>query len=114
MSDTIPVLNTPVPITEDENSKGYTLAGLALFAFLTNAQMLPLQEYYDPIEDFNWFTSGKIEIESFRGQYIAIWKKQIVGNGRTALEAELLAKARFGNDCRPAVVYIPEDENTIL
>lgn len=68
------------------------------------------QQEYDIQEDFDWFTSGQVETDSFKGQHIAIWKKQIIGSGETPLEAERIAKAYYGNDCRPAVVYIPKDE----
>lgn len=70
----------------------------------------PVITDYDTKEDFDWFTSGKVETDSFKGKHIALWKKQIVGSGDTPLEAERIAKANNGTDCRPAVVYIPKDE----
>lgn len=61
-------------------------------------------------EDYDWFVSGELNTDSYKGQHIAIWKKQIVGSGETPLEAERIAKAYYGRDCKPAVVYIPKDE----
>jgi hypothetical protein len=69
---------------------------------------------YDIKEDFDWFTSGQVETDSYKGKYIAIWRKQIVGDGATALEAERIARAHYGKDCRPAVVYVPENNDSIL
>jgi hypothetical protein len=109
----IPMPDTSTNTNDDENSRAYTLASLLMFDFLTEAQKTS-QEYHDPLEDFNSYASGEIDTDSFKGQYVAIWKKQVAGNGRTALEAELLAKARFGSDAKPAVVYVAEDENAIL
>jgi hypothetical protein len=70
------------------------------------------QGEYDPREDFNWYASGQVETTSFKGQHIAIWKKQIVGSGDTRLEAERIAKYYCGDDCRPVVVYILNDEES--
>jgi Family of unknown function (DUF5678) len=69
------------------------------------SRMPPVITAYSIKEDFDWFTSGHLDTDSFKGQYIAIWKKQIVGTGKTPLEAETLAKAYYGDDCRPTVIY---------
>ncbi len=71
-------------------------------------------QQYDINEDFKWYTSGKIDTEKFKDQYIAIWKKQIVANAKTAIDAKKLAKIVCGEDSRPAIVYVPKDENAIL
>jgi hypothetical protein len=73
-----------------------------------------LSESYDINEDFEWFTSGQVDVSGYRSKYIAIWKKQIVGSGDTALEVERLAKAYHGESCRPSIIYIPENEDSIL
>jgi hypothetical protein len=65
---------------------------------------------YSINDDYNWYASGELDTESFKGQHIAIWRKQVVGKGETPVEAERIAKAYYGNHCRPAVVYIPKDE----
>jgi hypothetical protein len=72
------------------------------------------EEEYDPREDFEWFTSGEANTEPFRKQYVAIWRRNIVANADTALEAERIAKILYGDNCRPAITYIPEDEMAIL
>jgi hypothetical protein len=69
-----------------------------------------LYKPYDTREDFDWFVSGKLDTDSFKGQHIAIWRRQIVGSGDTSVEAERIAKAYRGDDCRPAIVYVPRDE----
>lgn len=102
---------------EEKNVKEYNDMTNGLLEILSKAQTvenIDFDEQYDPVEDFKWFTSGDVDTRSFKGQYIAIWKKQIVGSGKTALEVERLAKAYYGSKCKPAIVYIPEDENSIL
>jgi len=102
---------------EEQNVKEYNDMINGLSEILSNAQTIDginLDEQYDSAEDFKWFTSGKVDTRSFKGKYIAIWKKQIVGSGKTAIEVERLAKAYYGSKCKPAIVYIPEDENSIL
>lgn len=86
-------------------------------AYLESAEKLlkqQEQEQYDVKEDFDWFASGQVNTDSYKGQYIAIWRKMIVGNGSTAIEAERIAKFHYGEDCRPAIVYVAEDEEAIL
>jgi Family of unknown function (DUF5678) len=93
--------------------KDHTDSGLILLGFLAQTKKLVSVmncQPYDTKEDFDCFTSGQLETDSFKGQHIAIWKKQVVGSGETPLEAERIAKAYYGDDCRPAVVYIPKDE----
>jgi hypothetical protein len=73
----------------------------------------PVITNYDIKEDFEWFASGQLNVKDYKGKYIAVWRKQIVGSGATAVEAERIAQYNFP-DCRPAIVYVPEDENAIL
>ncbi len=102
----------------DKNIMDYQKSMLDLITNLHRVQILVqmnnLQEEYDPEEDFKWFTSGEVDTISFKGKYIAIWKKQIVGSGESAVEVERLAKAYCGENCTPAIVYIPEKEDAIL
>ena len=78
------------------------------------AKMPPVITTYDTKEDFDWYVSGQVNTDSFRGKYIAIWRKQIIGEGETATEVERIAKAYYGDECRPAIIYIPEDSDAIL
>ena len=102
---------------EEKNVKEYTDMTNSILELLSKAQTIDdsyVNEQHDPIEDFKWFTSGKVDTRSFKGKYIAIWKKQIVGSGNTAIEVERLAKSNCGPQCKPAIIYIPEDETSIL
>jgi len=90
---------------------------MSIYELLSNAQKIEainLNDQYDPSEDYKWFTSGQLDTSSFKGQYIAIWKKQVIGTGSTAEEVERLAKGLFSEDCKPAIIYIPKDEEAIL
>ena len=94
---------------------GNISSALVVLGLATQTRSLPPPvEPYDIAEDFKWFTSGELDTSSFKGKYIAIWKKQVVASGDNAIEAETLAKAYCGEDCRPAVVFIPETEDTVL
>ena len=97
-------------IVETTNYVGMSLVALGILLRSRSVPSSVLFKPYDTKEDFDWFTSGQVETESFKGLYIAIWKKQIVGSGETPLEAERIAKAYHGDDCRPAVVYISNDD----
>ncbi|MGI0080027.1 MAG: hypothetical protein ACRECH_10425 [Nitrososphaerales archaeon] len=63
---------------------------------------------YDPKEDLKWFASGQLEIQSFIRQYVAIWRKQVIGSGATRTEAENLAKFYEPNST-PTIVLVPKD-----
>lgn len=110
------VPNRTILNIRDENTRAYkdTVELLEILYLTQVKDVQQIKEHYDPEEDFEWFTSGKVDTKSFRGKYIAIWKKQIVGSGDTALEVERLAKAYYGEDCRPAIVYVPVEEDSIL
>jgi Family of unknown function (DUF5678) len=88
-------------------------SALIVLGFVTESR-IPVITNYDIEEDFEWYCSGQLNTNSFKGKYIAIWRKQIVGSGETATETERLAKAYFGENCRPAIVYVPEDDSAIL
>ena len=68
--------------------------------------------YDDEDEDFKWFTSGQANLSNFKGQYVAIWKKQIV-SASSSVEAERIAKDTWGENISPLVTYIPKDEITV-
>lgn len=110
--------NNTSQIMLDKNIEDYQAMELDLIARLHLAQIIAqineVQEEYNPAEDFKWFTSGEVDTSSFKGQYIAIWKKQIVGHAESAVEVERLAKAYCGENCTPAIVYIPEKEDVIF
>ena len=95
---------------ETTNYVAASLVALGMSVFSRAVSPAILSKPYDTREDFDWFTSGRVETNSFKGQHIAIWKKQIAGSGETPLEAERIAKAYHGYDCRPAIVYIPKDD----
>ena len=86
---------------------------LTMHDILTRAQTLKRMELYDPADDFRWFASGSLDTSSFKGQYIGIWKKQVVASGTDAMEVENIVKGRYGDEARPAVVYIPKDEEEV-
>jgi len=83
---------------------------------VTNTQNNPTKINYNVKEDFEWYTSGEAndEIEQYKGQYIAIWKKTIVANASSATEVKKIAKIICGENVRPAIVYVPEDVESIL
>ena len=60
-------------------------------------------------EDYEWFIS-ELDTSSFKGKYIAIWNRMVVGVGENAVEVERLAKHYHGSDCSPLITYIPTDE----
>ncbi len=116
--------NKGIDTPPNDTLRDYLTTSLALFDALSKVQVLDTRMLipresptfalqYDPAQDFKWFASGEVDTSSYKGQYIAIWMKRIVGSGATAVEAERVAKAHY-EDSRPAVVYIPEDEDAIL
>jgi hypothetical protein len=103
------------PITEAANSvKEHIDSSLAALGLLSTVRTIFNEQQHDINEDFRWFTSGEVDTHDYKGQFIAISRKQIVGYGESPLEAELMAKAIFGENCRPATAYIPENEDVIL
>jgi hypothetical protein len=97
--------------------KDYEFYAQSLFELLSKAQevdTIDLNELHDPREDYNWFVSGQVDVSSYRGKYIAIWKKQIVANGDTAVEVERVARYYHGENCKPAIVFVPNKEDVIL
>ena len=62
-------------------------------------------------DDFDWFVSS--DLSDYRGKYIAVYDKQIIGVGETSLEAE--QKAKIANPAaKPALTYIPETEDVVF
>lgn len=105
------------PYTVDANLVqvlGQVDSALMMMGMLAETRVLVRTEPNNINEDYEWYASGQLDTSSFKGQYIAIWRKQVVGSGETPLEAERLAKARFGEECTPALVYVPEDSDSIL
>jgi hypothetical protein len=102
-------------ITEAANSvKEHIDSSLAALGLLRTVKTIFNERQGDIEEDFRWFTSGELDTRDYKGQFIAVWRKQIVGYGESPSEAELMARANFGQNCRPATVYIPENEDVIL
>jgi hypothetical protein len=100
-------------VTSYQNDIANHLAIIDAKTYLASAEELlreQEQEQYDIKEDFDWFSSGQVNTDVYKGQYIAIWKKRIVGNGNTPLETERIAKFHCGENCRPAIVYIQKDD----
>jgi hypothetical protein len=108
--DPQPIIELSMVQTSGNMDSALALLGLAI----QSRTLLPLAQSYDIEDDFKWFTSGELDTSSFKGKYIAIWKKQVVASGDDATEVENIAKWYCGKESRPAVVYIPEDENAIL
>lgn len=109
-----PVPSAEVPFAVDKNATDFVATALFAHDLLSRAQALAVPDLYDPVEDFEWFNSGKLDVSSFRGKYIAIWKKEVVASGNDATEVENITKALKGEECRPAIVFIPENEAAIL
>jgi len=102
----LPILSTP---NAAENPRQV----VDVFAYLESAnEWLRKEEHaeYNPKEDFEWFTSAQIDTTNFEGQYVAIWKKRIAGNGATPLEAERVAKFHYGEQSRPTIVFVSPDD----
>ncbi len=107
----------PRPLIVGGKLRDYEFFAQSLLELASKAQAIDkinVNELYDPKEDYNWFISGEVDVSSYRGKYIAIWKKQIVANGDTAIEVERLAKFYHGENSKPAIVYVPKKEDTIL
>jgi hypothetical protein len=66
-----------------------------------------------PEDDFNWFFSEDLDLSSYRGKYVAVYGKRIIGWGETSVEAYNMAKA-FNSQSEPAITYIAESEDVIL
>jgi len=64
-------------------------------------------------EDFLWFANNPKEFEKYKGMHVAIWKKCVLGYGKTVKEAYEMAK-KNNPKAEPALAYIPEDEAMIL
>jgi hypothetical protein len=90
-------------------------SALVLLGFATQTKtVLPPAMENDSKDDFEWFASGELDSSAFRGKYIAIWRREVVGSGDSAIEAERLARANRGQDCKPLTVFVPQEEETIL
>lgn len=63
--------------------------------------------------DYNWFATRKVNLSLYGGNYIAVWKKQIIV-GSSASEVEKLAKEKFGQDCKPLITYIPKNMDIMI
>ncbi len=88
---------------------------MALLGIANQARtVLPPAMEYDAKADFDWFASGELDTSAFKGKYIAIWKKEVVGSGDSAIEAERLAKANRGQDCNPLSIFVPVEDDAIL
>lgn len=66
-----------------------------------------------PEDDFNWFISEDLDLNGYRGKYVAVYGKQIIGWGETSVEAYNMAKG-FNRQSEPSITYIPESEDVIL
>jgi len=64
-------------------------------------------------EEFEWYVGSPEELERYKGKYVAIVSKEVVGSGKTADEAYREALKKYP-DSRPLLVFIPEDEAMIL
>lgn len=71
------------------------------------------QQPRSPQTDFEWFTSAELDLKSYRGRYIAVFDKQIVGWGKTSKEAYDMAKGLYPNT-EPALTYVPEEEDSFF
>jgi hypothetical protein len=108
-----------IPAINSQNTVNTWISNMDMIALLslfrmTISQKVSIGENYDINEDFAWYTSGEANTDPFKGQYIAIWKKKIVANAKTAIEVERIAKSLCGENSRPAIVYVPEDKDAIL
>jgi len=63
--------------------------------------------------DLEWFASEAYNMSQYRGQYIAIWNRAVIGSGKSASEAYDAAKRR-NREAEPAITYIPEHESALF
>jgi hypothetical protein len=63
--------------------------------------------------DLDWFASGEADTERFKGMYIAIRNKEILGWGASSQEAYKMAKSKRP-ELDPAVTYVPETEDSLF
>src|SRR5208337_5300003 len=89
----------------------------SILDFVSHLELVVIYQPQTPnkqtIDDFDWFVSSDLDLSSYRGKYIAVCDKQIIGVGETSLEAEQMAKAKNPTG-KPALTYIPESEDFIL
>jgi len=45
--------------------------------------------------DFLWFVNNPKEFEKYKGMHVAIWKKRVLGYGKTVKEAYEMAKKKI-------------------
>ena len=64
-------------------------------------------------DDFNWFVSSNLDLSSYRGKYLAIYDKKIIGSSDTSREALNMAKS-VNPQSEPALTFIPESEDVIF
>lgn len=67
----------------------------------------------DKQSDFNWFTSPQTDLSKYAGQHIAVYKKEVIGWGKTSLEAYRMAKRNKPNS-KPALTYVEETADTMF
>jgi len=63
--------------------------------------------------DLEWFASASNELDSFRGKYVAIHDKRIVGWGKTSVDAANMAK-RTRDGEKAIIAYVPGSEASAL
>jgi hypothetical protein len=63
--------------------------------------------------DFEWFASGNADSSKFKGRYVAVYNKQVIGWGETSKEAYDMAK-KAEPHAEPALAYIPENEDSVF
>ncbi len=65
------------------------------------------------LSDLEWFASEESALQRFRGKYVAIRERKVIGWGSTPIEAYRMAKHANPN-AEPAITFIPETENTLF
>jgi|SRR6266487_2964558 len=77
--------------------------------------------YFEPLahtatqkdDDLEWFASVSDTLDEFRGQYVAIHDKKIIGSGKTTLDA--LNRAKVAKpEAKPLIAYIPKSARSAL
>ncbi len=63
--------------------------------------------------DLDWFASAQTELERFRGQYVAIRNREILGWGVTSIDAYRMAKKKKP-EAEPAIAFVPESEDSVF
>ena len=113
--------NYPIPLEVNNNwdEIGFEIDRITNVLSFLNEINKTIVVFYEPPRslihqsDFDWFISSNLDLDNYRGKYIAVYDKQIIGWGDTSSEALNMAKAT-NPESQPALTFIPESEDVIF